>query len=121
MQLEDVNQHVMTVVACCCANLRASAAPQTENGCTALDDGMRVLQVNVLTGMAEMVTRSLEKDWIADRRRRSAKMLLSADVKVVADRLFVLTIVLHVRCSHQQCDTDTCVQCVEVHAPQGGV
>jgi hypothetical protein len=56
-----------------------------------LAEGVAIVQVNVLTGMAEMVTRSIEKDWIADRRRRSAKMLLSADVKVVADRCFVLT------------------------------
>ena len=36
----------------------------------------------MLTGMAEMVTRSIEKDWVADRRRESAKMLLSSDLKV---------------------------------------
>ena len=41
-----------------------------------------VAQVNVLTGMAEMVTRSLEKDWVAKQRRESAKLLLAADLKV---------------------------------------
>ena len=32
--------------------------------------------------MAEMVTRSLEKDWVAKQRRESAKLLLAADLKV---------------------------------------
>lgn len=44
--------------------------------------GILMAQVNVLTGMAEMVTRSIEKDWIAKQRRESAKLLLSADLKV---------------------------------------
>ncbi len=40
----------------------------------------------MLTGMAEMVTRSLEKDWVAKQRRESAKLLLAADLKVCGRR-----------------------------------
>ena len=47
------------------------------------EHGKVLAQVNVLTGMAEMVTRSLEKDWIVKQRRESTKLLLSADLKVL--------------------------------------
>ena len=41
-------------------------------------------QVNILVGMAEMVVRSLEKDWVTEQRRASAKLTMPEDLKVRA-------------------------------------
>ena len=74
-------------------------------------------QVNVLTGMAEMVTRSLEKDWIAKQRRESAKLLLAVDLKVPAGgcraRLCLLAYPAHRlgRWSHCNMSLETLVPC----------
>jgi len=53
----------------------------------------------VLTGMAEMVTRSLEKDWVAKQRRESAKLLLAADLKVRVRRAAMAPGTSLVRCA----------------------